>query len=115
MEVIWLTEAREQMRAVYAYGKAVFGRKVAMEKAVFGRKVAMEFRAEIYQQAKLLADFPYLGPIETCVSDLPLSYRSLVVHRHYKLIYRIDEARQTVYISALWDTRRNPAQLGEDL
>lgn len=31
MEVIWLTEAREQMRAVYAYGKAVFGRKVAME------------------------------------------------------------------------------------
>lgn len=104
MEVIWLTEAREQMRAVYAYGKAVFG-----------RKVAMEFRAEIYQQAKLLADFPYLGPIETCVSDLPLSYRSLVGHRHYKLIYRIDEARQTVYISALWDTRRNPAQLGEDL
>lgn len=104
MEVIWLTEAREQMRAVYAYGKAVFG-----------RKVAMEFRTEIYQQAKLLADFPYLGPIETCVSDLPLSYRSLVVHRHYKLIYRIDEARQTVYISALWDTRRNPAQLGDDL
>ena len=59
MEVIWLTEAREQITPQYAYGKAVLG-----------RKVAMEFRAEIYQQAKLLANFPYLGPIETCVSDL---------------------------------------------
>ena len=41
-------------------------------------------------------------------------YRSMVIHKHFKLVYRIDEQRQVIRIAALWDTRREPRrQAGE--
>lgn len=37
----------------------------------------------------------------------------LVIHKHYKLIYYIDE--DTIYIAALIDTRADPDSLAEKM
>lgn len=50
---------------------------------------------------------------ELLLEDMPIAYRSLVVHKHYKLIYHIEA--ETIYITALFDTRRDPASLGDHI
>ena len=59
----------------------------------------------------ILAKNPYAGPLESSVEDQVEVYRSLVVHKYYKLIYRVLEETQTVEIAAVWDVRRNPKTL----
>lgn len=81
----------------------------------FGPRTAQRFAKRIKSYEALLAAHPYLGPIEPCLSHLPTPYRSLVVHRHYKLIYCVDEAGEEVTIIALWDTRRNPLRMPQDV
>lgn len=39
----------------------------------------------------------------------PQSFRSIVVHEHYKLVYYIDKNEDTVYVVDIWNTRRDPA------
>ena len=56
-----------------------------------------------------LASHPHLGAVEPLLAARKVAYRNLVIHRHYKLIYSIDN--DTVRIVALWDTRRNPDSL----
>ena len=47
------------------------------------------------------------------LEDMPIVYRSLVVHKHYKLIYHIEA--ETIYVAALFDTRRDPAFFGDHI
>ena len=100
MRIIWQSEARTHVRAAFAYGKKVFG-----------LRVAIRFREELKSSSYRLSTHPYIGVKELALSDKDISYRSLVVHPHYKLIYWVDEERDTVFIAALWDTRRNPDNL----
>ena len=100
MKVIWLSGVRQALKETVAYGKEVFG-----------EKAARNFWSDVYSYDAYLASYPYLGRIEESLAGLPFVYRSIVVHQHYKLIYRVDEDAQTVYIAALWDTRRNPNEM----
>ena len=104
MRIIWQSEARTHVRAAFAYGKKVFG-----------LRVAIRFREELKSSSYRLSTHPYIGVKELALSDKDISYRSLVVHPHYKLIYWVDEERDTVFIAALWDTRRNPDVLPTQL
>lgn len=54
-----------------------------------------------------------MGKIEPLLAGRPQNFRSLVIHKHYKLIYYIDE--DTIYIAALIDTRADPDSLAEKL
>ena len=83
--------------------------------ARFGEKVAKRFFVHIWDYDSRLAAFPYMGKVEHLLSGLSKEYRSLVVHEHYKLIYRVSEEEDTVYVVALWDTRRNPQDMDADL
>lgn len=42
-------------------------------------------------------------------------YRSLVIHEHYKLIYYINDNNGVIYITDLFDTRREPKRLAENI
>lgn len=75
----------------------------------FGMKVALRFINSIDKQVDLLATNPYIGFIEPLLIGRRNEYRSLVVHKHYKLVYYIKN--NTLYITDLWDTRREPATL----
>ncbi len=81
----------------------------------FGERTARKFLKQILSESNLLATHPYIGRLEPYLAHLPGDYRSLVVHSHYKLVYRVDEERETVIILALWDTRQDPARLTDQL
>ncbi|HIZ02609.1 MAG TPA: type II toxin-antitoxin system RelE/ParE family toxin [Candidatus Bacteroides merdipullorum] len=75
----------------------------------FGKKAALRFIESIDRQVTLLSQSPGIGKREPLLLHRTRHlYRSLVVHKHFKLVYYIDEAANTLYIVALWDTRREP-------
>jgi plasmid stabilization system protein ParE len=57
--------------------------------------------------------FPQMGPIESELKDRTPEYRSLVVCRIYKVIYRIEH--QKIYIVDIWDCRRDPSKLRQNI
>ncbi len=48
---------------------------------------------------------PYLGKIEPVLKDSANSYRSLVQHKDYKIIYSLEEDKQ-IQIVAVWHCRK---------
>ena len=97
MRVVWTPLAKSQRRktALYIYRE-------------FGRKSGDVFMDQIHHCAILLADSPYMGHPEPLLSNRTVPYRSIVVNRLNKIVYRIDGDVLTVV--ALWDTRREPQQ-----
>lgn len=98
--IAWTNEARIQRKEIMTYGRIQFG-------AIVARK----FRESLKAQSLLLMDNPNLGKAEPLLVNCTKEYRSLVVHKHYKLIYFINELNKTVYVVDVWDTRREPGSL----
>jgi plasmid stabilization system protein ParE len=68
---------------------------------------------EILDEIDKLLLFPQMGPIESTLKDKIREYRSLVVCRTYKVIYRIEH--QIIYIVDIWDCRRDPLKLRQNV
>ncbi len=100
MQIVLRKGAGKQLKTATAQGKRLFG--------VY---VAQRFFMSIDHQIELLANNPYMGPLEPLLAGRRRAYRSLVVHEHFKLIYYADEQKDILYITALWDTRREPSAL----
>lgn len=98
MQVVWMDEAKQQLNRAVAYGIITFG-----------QTETIHFVDEIERNNIRLASFPLLGQVEFLLAGRPREYRSLVVYKHYKMIYYIDS--NVIYIVALWDTRSNPQNL----
>ena len=77
------------------------------------RKAKDKFMCKVDEVGVLLADNPYLGPVEPLLADLPSGYRSIVVAKLNKIIYRIVDNR--IEIADLWDCRREPETLAGQL
>ena len=54
----------------------------------------------------LLESNPHLGAIEPLMAHRAMTYRSIVVNRLSKIVYRIVEDH--IEIADFWDTRREP-------
>lgn len=65
----------------------------------------------IIDSANPLKTFPYAGSIEPLLEDFPQNFRSLVVEKHYKLIYTI--SNDLIEIHAIWDCRQDDWKLKE--
>lgn len=102
MRIIWSEDAQSELGLILEYGAATFGERAA------GR-----FYREVLDNEVRLLSFPCMGKIEPLLAGRPQNFRSLVIHKHYKLIYYIDE--DTIYIAALIDTRADPDSLTEKL
>lgn len=75
----------------------------------FGEQTAIGFYKSIKENAPLLAANPHMGKEEPLLQSRGKGHRSLVVHQHFKLIYRIEG--NIIYVVDLWDTRCNPSLL----
>ncbi len=95
--------ARRSMRRTLDYGRREFG-LIAQR----------NLRQRIERTTELLAGHPQLGKIEPLLTGRRYEYRSIVVHKLFKMIYRVDEVRDAIYIVDFWDTRREPQQLDEE-
>lgn len=97
MQVKWLPDALEDLDQIINYCVQQFG-----------HEVALRFYGNIEKNTLRLSHNPCLGPVEPLLSHLSTEYR-YIVEGHYKEIYFIKS--DVVYIAALWDCRRNPAQM----
>lgn len=98
LQVIWQSPATKQLDVVVSEGIRLFGERIA---------AAFYWRVRDY--SAYLSDNPFMGIIEPLLAERRIEYRSLVIHKHYKLIYRVENDK--VYIADLWDTRCEPARL----
>ena len=102
MKVKWFPEAKVSLRQTARYIRDQFG-----------DKSSKEFLRDVFQKEKLLRDNPHLGPIEPLLADLPSAYRSIVVDRLNKIVYRIVD--DYIEIADFWDVRREPQMLTKQL
>jgi plasmid stabilization system protein ParE len=75
-------------------------------------RAAVIVHNEILDEIDKLLLFPQMGSVESELQNKTLEYRSLVVSRTYKVIYRIED--QKIYIVNIWDCRRDPLKLRQD-
>ena len=95
MKVRWNKQSKEQLRETARYIRLTFG-----------QKVKDEFMQEVRHTNDLLAMNPHLGSTEVFLADLPIHYRSIVVRRLNKIVYRIVDKH--IEVVAFWDCRREP-------
>lgn len=79
----------------------------------FGQAAVRKVVKPILDGAALLEELPNLGVESRDLASLG-RYRHLVIGR-YRVIYRVDEVREVVFVLRVWDTRRDPhgIDLGE--
>lgn len=100
MQIEWKKRAICQLEKAVNYGYVTFG-----------QRAAVDFYKQVKDNDFRLATNPYLGLVDELFAGRKVAYRSLVVHKHYKLLYRIDEEKEVLYICALLDIRRGPDRL----
>jgi plasmid stabilization system protein ParE len=104
MTIIWTIDAKQRMKLSLAYCKKEFG-----------KRVMLKYKENFKEQVELLRQQPYIGKIEPLLAERKESYRSLVIHRNFKLIYLVDEPSQIIYIVDMWDVRREPLEQAASL
>lgn len=102
MQVKWTKSAQRCLDKATEYGLREFG-----------EITAARFYQKIRSYDALLAEHPRMGKVEPLLAGRRFEYRSLVVHDYYKLVYYICENSGVIYITNLFDTRREPKQLDE--
>lgn len=100
MRIIWDNEAKAYLKEALAYCKDTFGQYVAQQ--------FLDRLATLEQQ---LITNPERGFPEALLANRACTYRSIIVQKHFKLVYRIMEEEETIHIVDLWDTRREPQKL----
>ena len=98
MKVIWMDQAEDSLSSTAKYIRSQFG-----------QKAAERFLKEAYHLGCLLENNPNLGTIEPLMAHRAITYRSIVVNRLNKMVYRIVDDR--VEIADFWDVRREPSTL----
>lgn len=75
------------------------------------KPAAIRLYNRLLDSTEPLKTFPQAGPSESLLSEFPDDYRSLVVEKHYKLIYTI--SYDLIKIHAIWDCRQDDWKLKE--
>ena len=95
MKIFWLKLAEEDIEAIYQF--------YTENKSI---KAANKIYNDILNATDDLGKFPQMASIEHSLSNDDEEYRSLVVQKHFKVIYFIED--NFIYIAAVWDCRQNP-------
>lgn len=77
----------------------------------FGKRVAEKFLDSVDHQILLLAGNPLMGIHVPELDTSRRQYRTLLVHKLFKLVYYVDEKKSVLYIVSLWDVRCDPSTL----
>lgn len=60
-----------------------------------------------------LAEMPEIVRPEPLLAHRSKHYRSLIVSKHHKAIYYIDNDKQKIVIADIWDMRRLPSSMAK--
>ena len=104
-QVRWTKKADYWRRYILVYGYVTFGESSS---------IRMDSTFRKYEA--FLASNPYIGHLEKLLEHrTDKIFRSILIHRHYKLIYTLDIENDgtvtSVIIVDIWDTRMSPGKL----
>jgi len=99
MKILWTKTAESLLDGIYNFIQ------------IHNNVAAIEIYNNILDESLKLAKFPQLGFIEPLLLDFSEEYRSLIVHRIYKIVYYIDNQTKKIYIVAVFDCRQKPKKL----
>lgn len=77
----------------------------------FGVTTVKRFNQAYQSIRNRLAIHPYSSPKEPLLKSFLRSYRSAIIMKNRKIIYRYDEEYDRIILVDLWDMRRNPKYL----
>ena len=95
MKVRWKSDAIQSRRQISKY---IYKN--------FGETALKDFLQEIDRIVKLIKSNPAIARIDPLFADRVNTYRSIIVNRLSKLVYRIDD--DVINIVAFWDCRKEP-------
>ena len=102
MKVVWMPQAKLQLRQTASYIRNEFG-----------KKAREDFMYEVQQANHLLSLNPNMGKREPFLEGRSVMYRSLLVNRLNKMIYNIVDDH--IEVAAFWDVRREPESLANQV
>ena len=102
MNISWTSEAYDSWCSVADYILHEFG-EMALQK----------FYQNTEEWQDVLSASPLAGKVEPLLKNRKIKYRSITISKQNKLIYYIEDT--TIYIAALWDTRREPTNQANNL
>jgi len=100
LKVIWSNSSKREYVKTLSY--------VYQE---FGLKAANNLRTEVDTWVSRIAINPEIASPEEFLKDEKHVYRSRIVGKHNKIVYRHDA--ENVYISDFWDMRMEPSKLSK--
>lgn len=77
----------------------------------FGVTTVKRFNQAYQSIRNRLAIHPYSSPKEPLLKSFLRSYRSAIIMKNWKIIYRYDKENDRIILVDLWDMRRNPKYL----
>ena len=77
----------------------------------FGLTTVLRFNQELDNIQKRLKNHPLSSPQEPLLKSFRRPYRSAIIKKNWKIIYRYDEQNDRVIFIDLWDMRRHPRTL----
>ena len=102
MKVKWVPQAKKEMRLVAKY--------INKE---FGKKAKDDFIQDVRDTSRLIGATPNVGQAESLLADRADMYRSYIVNRLNKIVYRIVDDH--IEIADFWDVRRDPSTLADQV
>ena len=97
--IIWGDFAKIEVKTIYSFLKKEATKEVA--------KKVIDC---ITQEVKILANQPFLGPIEKELTNRERAFRCLI-YRKYKIIYWINPDQNQIEIWDVFDSRQEPLKI----
>jgi len=97
MIIQWTQRAENQLDDIFDFIK------------VENEMAAIRIYNQILDEVEVLTKFPNIAPVEPLLEDEPITYRSLLVNRRYKIVYFVND--ELIYIVAVFDCHQNPNKL----
>ena len=99
MEINWQPQAIEALREIYRF----YAKRNA--------KAADKILDTILSVVARLPLSPEMAPVEQQLEGLSDTYRSVVAHKLFKVVYVVDKESEQIVIVSVWDCRQNPGKL----
>lgn len=77
----------------------------------FGITTVLRFNKELDNIKNRLSKHPLSSPREPLLKSFLRPYRSAIIRKNWKIIYRYDEQNDRVILIDLWDMRKHPRTL----
>ena len=101
------------MASIKAYKsfKTIFAETLNYSRMEYGETTAKKFYQAYVNIRKRLARFPLSSPREPLLKRYLRPYRSTIIMKNWKIIYRYDEPNDQVIFIDIWDMRMSDKRL----